>query len=430
MEKLSLTYGPELEETMITAGLDYYKLTMGQLQFEKHEDKEVTFTFKNRGEQRLLDYVDPDELQTRLDQIRQAGWSQAELDYIGSLKRSNGEAMFSANYLNFLGSNELPEVSITVDKTTNDLAVDTTGKWPLVTFWETVIMNQISEMYFSNYVRENNIDIEELYQQGDRNLDEWVEYLKANPDVKAAEFGTRRRFSTRWQKHVVERFNNECPDNLIGTSNVGLAKTLGLTAVGTFAHEMPMVYAAIADAEERDVRQSHNEMLRDWEEMYSPDLLTALSDTFTSDFFYQDFQSDQAEAWNGPRHDSGDPLEFTDKTVSFYKEKDVDPELKTIMFSDSLNKTLVSKLHQYTRGRINDRYGIGTNWTNNLGLKALNIVMKATEVRLADGRTAKTVKLSDDKGKHVGPDELAKKYEQQIFNVERKDQDECTLTTV
>lgn len=430
MEKLTLNYGPELVETMLSAGLDYYKLTMGQLQFEKHQDTEATFTFKNRGEQRLADYIDADYLKARLEQIRHAGWSEAELEYIASIKRSNGEPMFSAKYVDFLASNELPEVNVRLDETTNDLAIETTGKWPLVTFWETVIMNQVSEMYFNNYVRENNLDIEELFAVGDKNLDDWINYLSQNSDVKVAEFGTRRRFSTRWQKHVTERFAAECPENIVGTSNVGLANTLGLVAVGTFAHEMPMAYAAIADAKGEDIRKSHNQMLRDWEEMYSPDLLTALSDTFTSDFFYQDFRPDQAKAWVGPRHDSGDPVEFTDKTVEYYEQNGVNPKEKSIMFSDSLNLDKVAMLHEYTKGKIGDRYGIGTNWTNNLGVKALNMVMKLTEVKLEDGRSAKAVKLSDDQGKHVGPDELAKKYAEQIFSVREENQNELGLAIV
>ena len=433
MENLTLEYGPQIEETMLSAGLDYYKLTMGQLQFEKHEDKEVTFTFKNRGEQRIADYVNVDDLKARFEQIRQAGWSQDELDYIGDIKRSNGQAMFSPEYTNFLANNELPEVNVRIDEKTNDIAIDSTGKWPLVTFWETIIMNQVSEMYFDNYVRVNNLDIEDLYKQGDKNLDEWTDYLKANTDVKIAEFGTRRRFSTRWQKHVTERLANECPENLIGTSNVGLAKTLGLTAVGTFAHEMPMVYAAIADAKGEDVRESHNQMLRDWEDEYSPDLLTALSDTFTSEFFYEDFKKDQAEDWGGPRHDSGNPVQFTDKTIDYYERQDVDPRVKTIMFSDSLNRNKVQMLHEYVQGKINDRYGIGTNLTNNLGpeIKSLNVVAKATHVKLADGREADTVKLSDDPGKHTGPDELAKRYAEEIFNTRVKEKrNEHYTTTV
>lgn len=413
----TLTQGPMIEQTMITAGMDYYKPTMSQLQFEKHADKEVTFTFMNRGTQRLADYVTPEDLQSRFNQIRTIGWQEHELAFLGELKRTDETAVFSADFLEYLATSEMPEVTVCMDNERDDIAVEATGAWPLVTFWETIVMNEISEMYFANYVRTEGIDVEALYAQGDKNIDQWVAYLQANPDVKASEFGTRRRFSLRWQKHITERLADECPENLIGTSNVGLANTMNLRPVGTFAHEMPMVYAGIADAESGDIRASHNHMLRDWETQYGPELLTALSDTFTTDFFFEDFDKGQAQRWNGLRHDSGDPLKFAEKTINFYRQHDIDPRIKTIMFSDALDVNKVATIHAAVKGRINDRYGIGTNWTNNLGLKALNVVMKATHVQLPDGSEADTVKLSDTPGKHTGPEALVRRYGETIFNL-------------
>jgi nicotinate phosphoribosyltransferase len=414
----TLQQGPMLEETMLSAGLDYYKSTMSQLQFEKHPDKEVTFTFMNRGDQRIADYVTVDELQTQLDFLKQRGWAEGELDYLGSLRRGDGEPVFCNDYLNYLANNQLPDVRVCMADD-NDITIEATGKWPLVTLWETIVMSQVSEIYFANYVRRHNLDIQQLYNEGDERFDAWVAYLQANPDVKVSEFGTRRRFSLRWQKHITERLQSECPDNLSGTSNVSIANAMGLRPIGTFAHEMPMVYAGIADAEGQDIRRSHNQMLQDWEAKY-PDLLVALSDTFTSDFFFTDFTPSQAETWKGLRHDSGDPLAFAARAIAFYGHSGIKSKTKTITFSDALTVQTVANIHETVKHQINAVYGVGTNFTNNLGVKPLNVVMKATHVRLPDGREADTVKLSDNMGKHTGPEALVQRYGSTIFTIAQK----------
>jgi nicotinate phosphoribosyltransferase len=222
----------------------------------------------------------------------------------------------------------------------------------------------------------------------------------------------------------------ECPENYLGSSNVGISGSFGTRPVGTFAHEMPMVYAGIADATGQDIRASHNLMLRDWYSKYGPDLSTALSDTFTSDFFFEDFTAEQAESWRGVRHDSGDPIEFLDKTEKFYQEKGVDPTVKTIFFSDALDVKAAARIHAAAKMRINDPKGVGTNWTNNVGVKPTNIVMKATHVRMPDGREADTVKLSDNPGKHTGNDALVRRYAETIFNVIEENSHELADSTV
>lgn len=416
MERLTFTQGPMIEETMLTAGLDYYKPTMSQLQFEKHPDRMVTFTFKNRGEQRIADYVDPADLQAQLDFIRQRGWGEGELEYLASLTSPDGNRVFTDEYLGYLANNELPEVAVTLDKEKDDIAIEATGKWPLVTFWETVVMSQVSEMYFANYIRANNLDINEIYAEGDQRFDEWVDYLSQNPDVKISEFGTRRRFSLRWQKHITERLVNECPDNMVGTSNVGFANTMNLTPIGTFAHEMPMVYAGIAEADGGDdeaIRASHHQMLTDWIDRY-PHLDTALADTFGSDFFFEDF-GELSERYRSIRHDSGDPLEFTADALDFYMRRCTEPRTKSIVFSDGLDVNAVRRIHEAVKDSVKDPYGVGTKFTNNLGLKALNMVMKATDV---DG--AKLVKLSNDRGKHTGPLSQVERYKE-IFKTKREE---------
>lgn len=397
---------PLHEATRLTAGFDFYKPTMSQLAYELEPDAEVAFTFKNRGDQRLLDYVDPVSLQARFDQLRSTGFQADELEHLAGLTDMSGRHLFTPGYLDYLNNGVLPAVEIGMGE---DLEVTAKGEWPLVSFWETIVMNEISEAYFDGLTGVQNIDVEDVYREGDRRLDEKIAVLQANPGIKLAEFGTRRRFSLRWQQHVIERLLSECPENVIGTSNVGLARKYGIKPVGTFAHEMPMVYCALADARGGDIRVAHREFLDSWFARYGEDYSIALSDTFGSDFFFEDFTPEQARQWRGLRHDSGDAVEFGEKAIRFYERQGIDPREKTILFSDGLDEQTMLTLYRYFNEKVNVAFGVGTNLTNDLGLRPLNIVMKATE---ANGVAA--IKLSDVPGKHTGPEADILRY-QQVF---------------
>lgn len=394
-------------EARISKGLDYYKATMGQLEYEEQPDAEVTFTLKNRGNRLLSEYVTPKELQARLEEL-QCGWQPEELAYLASLQNQDGTAQFSREYLDFLADSPLPEVDIALDER-GDIAASTTGAWPLVTFWETVIMSELNELYFSRKLESEGTSLAALYEEGDRRLDAKIAALKERPDIKFSDFGTRRRFSYDWQKHVVERVATELPDNFVGTSNIYLAHELGLRPIGTFAHELPMVYAALADSDGEDPLSGHNRVIQDWQKLYKGDLSTALTDTFTSDFFFADFTQAQAEEWKALRHDSGDPIEFGEKVITFYEAHGIDTRTKTIVFSDGLDIDTIITLADYFKDRINVLFGWGTTLTNDLGVAANNIVMKATSVN-----GISTVKLSDAEGKHTGTPEKIALYKEKV----------------
>lgn len=414
--------GPFLEETTISAGLDYYKPTMSQLAYDIEPNTEVSFTFKNRGHQRLADHVSPEILSDRLEDIRQKGWSQQELDYLAGIINSNGDPVFSINYLDYLKTTELPEVEVKLDSKTDDLAIEVIGKWAVTTFWETIVMSQLNEVYFEHYLAENDLDPNEVYDEGDRRLSDKIKILQANPEIKFADFGTRRHFSARWHKHVIDRLVGECPDNIVGTSNVAYADSFGIKPIGTYAHEMPMIYAGLADVRNQDIRDSHHRFMNDWFNHYGEDYSIALTDTFTTDFFFTDFTPKQAELWRGVRQDSGDPFEFARTLIDFYKTNNIDPKTRTVVFSDGLDIENIVELQKTFQGQINILFGWGTTLTNDLGIKSLNIVMKATRVRdIVSNKSAMTVKLSDDNGKHTGPSELVDKYQNEYFVVSHGD---------
>jgi len=426
-EPYPVMIGPLAESALISAGTDYYKPTMSQVAFNKEPNAEVRFTFKNRGNQRLLDYIDPDNLQARFDAIRDKGWSDMELAYLGSITNSDDEAVFSQEYLDHIKSSSMPEAVVRYDEDKDDLAIDTTGPWEMATFWETVVMSQVNEAYFENYMIKHNLNPIDVYNEGDKRLSEKIAILKDNPDIKFADFGTRRRFSLRWQMHVLERLAAECPDNFIGTSNVALANKYGVKPIGTFAHEMTMVYAALADARGEDIRGSHNQFLEDWYEEYGEDYSIALTDTFKTDFFFSDFTPQQAKDWKGTRQDSGDPVAYGEKLIEFYESHGVDSLDKTVVFSDGLDINQIVALQEHFGGRINVVFGWGTTLTNDLGLKTLNVVMKATMA--LDNLLnvwAEAVKMSDDSGKITGPQEKVKMYADGPFKIDRDEINETT----
>jgi len=417
----SIEFGPLFESTRLSAGIDYYKATMSQLAYETEPDLKVTFTFFNRGEQRLADYINPADLQSRMDQLRQIGFGHDEIDYLGSILNANGETVFKKEFLDYLKNNVLPEVKVGFSSEEDDLSIETTGQWPLVTFWETIVMSEVNEAYFEGYLRANNLDPLEIYDEGDSRLSEKIEALKANPDIHFADFGTRRHFSSRWHQHVLDRLNTEVPGNFLGTSNIEFSSLLGKKPIGTFAHEMPMVFAALADARNESIRPSHNKFLQHWYKRYGKDGSIALTDTFGTDFFFEDFTTEQAQEWNGLRHDSGDPFEFGEKAIAYYEHNNVDPNIKTIVFSDGLDINQIVALKNYFGDRINVIFGWGTSLTNDLGIQPLNVVMKATHVLDIESQVeADTVKLSENISKHTGPLAKVLLYQTVVFAPNRE----------
>lgn len=394
------------QERPLSEGLDFYKLTMGQLALELYPAIEVTFTMKNRAHDRPLnEYVDGDTLRTRLDHIRNKGFSAEEIAYFAGLQAENGTARFDRLYLEYLADLQLPQVSVSTDETTGDLAITSTGPWAAVSLWETVIMSEVNELYYHTFSAETGLDVGTAWQEGDHRLDEKIARIAERPDIKFADFGTRRRFSAAWQEHVVGKLADELPNNFIGTSNPWFAHKFHLKPIGTYAHEMPMVYAGLADLRGENALDGHSMMMEEWYDRYGDDLSTALTDTFTSDFFFSDFTPDQAQQWRGLRHDSGNPIEFGERVIEFYEHHDIDPLGKTIVFSDGLDIDTIISLADHFADRIKVVFGWGTSLTNDLGLPANNFVMKATAV---NGNP--TVKLSDHKGKHTGPVAMIRRY--------------------
>ncbi|MBQ2099002.1 MAG: nicotinate phosphoribosyltransferase, partial [Bacteroidales bacterium] len=208
-----------------------------------------------------------------------------------------------------------------------------------------------------------------------------------------------RRFSYENPDNVVSVLNNY-RSTFVGPSNVYLAMKYDTTPIGTHAYEWFMFHAAMFG-----YKYANRASLENWVKIYRGNLGIALSDTFTTPVFFRDFDTLFAKLFDGVRHDSGDPLEFADKTIAHYQSLRINPLSKTIVFSDALNPQMVERIHDYCKDKIGMSFGIGTNFTNDVGVRPLNMVIKLSHV-LTDNRWTQVVKLSDTPGKHTGNDEV------------------------
>ncbi len=273
-----------------------------------------------------------------------------------------------------------------------NLEVEIEGPWYRTVLWEVPLLATISELYYK-MTGKHPEGIEEKAR------------IKANElknlEADFSEFGTRRRFSFEVQDRVLQTLIAYAGRYFLGTSNVYFAMKHNLTPMGTHPHEWFMYHAA-----HFGYRMANSIALEKWVDVYQGSLGIALSDTFTSEAFFRSFTLKHAKLFDGVRWDSGDPIEFTEKTIRFYEQNRIDPRSKTIVYSDALNLEEVRRIKRHVNGRIHDAYGIGTFLTNDVGVSPLNIVIKMTAAKPHPRfGWVKTVKLSDVPGKHTGNDE-------------------------
>ena len=380
---------------MITSLLDndLYNFTMGQLAWNHFARTNVRYAFKNRTlSVRLGEFIHLEHLREAITAVRELRFSREELEFLSSLD------IFTDAYLTWLPSMRLPEVEVWTDKE-GWLYVEYEGPWAEAVFWETPLLSMINHHYYSVALATATNPARE----GEYRLGEKVDLLKNNPQLKFMEFGTRRRFSAGWQEQVLGRLLSECPQNVLGTSNVWLSMKHGIPCSGTMAHQLFMVAAATADG---DIEFATGEILDLWEAQYGKheNMLIALPDTWGTAFFLNTVSSHFAEKWKGMRQDSGDPFLIGDWIVDFYgKMLPTGTEGKKIVFSDGLDVNTMLALGHHFEGRIDYAFGWGTDLTNDCGHAPLSLVIKPKE---ANGQPC--VKLSDNFAKATGtPEQIA-----------------------
>ncbi len=383
---------------------DFYKFTMGNLIFKLYPDVNVTYTLTNRAETiHLAKYIKEEDLRRELDHVREIKINNTELHYLRGTNEY-GDRMFDEDYLEFLKNLRLPEYNL--ERQGLDYRLEFSGSWSSAIYWETMALAIISELYSRQLMqKKSQFEQDCVYARGKINLAKKIKAIRGKNNITITDFGTRRRFNRQWHDYLIRVLKDELSGQFLGTSNTYLAMKYGLLPMGTSAHELFMVMACIMGDSDEDIRSSHNKVLQDWWNLYGWGLSIALTDTFGTDFFFRDMTYEQAKNWKGLRHDSGDPIEFGERAIKFYEEKGIDPREKILIFSDGLNAQTILKISKHFKDRIKVSFGWGTNLTNDLGFKALPIVIKVSS---ANGKPA--VKLTDNLAKAMGDKEDIERY--------------------
>ncbi len=370
---------------------DLYKFTMQNAVIKIFPRAKVRYQFINRGKTPFPEGF-AEQLRKEIAKMSELVLTNNEKDF---LKKNC--AYLDPTYIDFLAGYRYDPSELGVIQQGGDLQISIEGYWYRTILWEVPLMALISELYFKMTGQEiyddaQIIDIARKKATGFNLL-----------GISVADFGTRRRYSFENHDRIVKALKNYGKPSFIGTSNVYFAMKHNLIAVGTHAHEWFMFHAA-----KYGYKMANKLALENWVRVYRGDLGIALSDTFTSDVFFHAFDTKFAKLFDGVRQDSGDPIEFADKAVAHYKALKIDPMSKTIIFSDGLNPETVEKITKHCRGKIKISFGIGTNFTNDVGVKPLNIVIKITEAKPEGQDWMHTVKLSDTKGKYTGDEQSIK----------------------
>ncbi|KYQ78743.1 nicotinate phosphoribosyltransferase [Acinetobacter lactucae] len=387
---------------------DLYKFTMLQVVLHKFPQTHSVYHFRCRN---LEDTVYPlvdilDDLNEQLDHLCNLKYKEDELQYLRKLR------FIKSDFVDYLELFQLKRrfIQASIDAE-GRLDIRIEGPMVQAMMFEIFVLAIVNELYFSR------IKTDQVWAEGERRLQAKLEliqqYEKAqqpnDPPFLVSDFGTRRRYSFEWQKHVVAAFHKTVPNVFRGTSNVLLAKELNITPIGTMAHEFLQAFQAL-DVRLRDFQKA---ALETWVQEYRGDLGIALTDVVGMDAFLRDFDLYFAKLFDGLRHDSGDPYEWGDKAYAHYRKLKIDTKTKMLTFSDGLDLPKAWELHQYFKDRFQVSFGIGTNLTNDMGQKPLNIVLKLVE---CNGQSV--AKISDSPGKTMTDNDTFLAYLRQVFDIE------------
>ncbi|WP_297773669.1 nicotinate phosphoribosyltransferase [uncultured Roseovarius sp.] len=395
---------------------DFYKLLMCQSVFRNSRDTTVTFSLINRSTSiRLADLVDEGELREQLDHIRSLSLSRGESTWMRGNTFYGKRSMFTPEFMDWFETLRLPPYHL--EKRDGQYELTFEGKWPEVMLWEIPALAVLMELRSRAVLHDmKKFELQVLYARAMTKLWEKVERLRPIDGLRIADFGTRRRHSFLWQDWCVQAMHERLGQRFVGTSNCLIAKNRDLEAIGTNAHELPMVYAALADDDAALARAPYD-VLSDWHEEHDGNLRIILPDTYGTKGFLEN-APDWLAGWTGIRIDSGDPEAGAEIAIDWWRDRGEDPRQKMVIFSDGLDENRIIALHQRFSGRVRCSFGWGTLLTNDFrgltqddSLAPFSLVCKAVA---ADGRP--TVKLSDNPRKAMGPESEIARYKR-VFDV-------------
>ncbi len=390
---------------------DLYKFTMMQVVLHHFPGARVEYRFKCRNAGIDLAQF-ASQVREEVRHLCSLQFRDAELSYLRSMR------FIKSDFVDFLGLFRLNEKYIKITPlASGELDIRIEGPWLHTILFEIPVLAIVNEVYFRSIQPSPDI------AEGRRRLETKLTQLQGQglQDLKIADYGTRRRFSKDWHEEVLRTLSArlgpvtsplqrslERSPQLAGTSNVLYAMKLGLIPLGTMAHEYLQACQALGPR----LRDSQVFGFESWAREYRGDLGIALSDVYGMTAFLRDFDLYFCKLFDGARHDSGDPFQWGERMLAHYVANRVDPQTKTLIFSDSLTVPRTIELYQQFRGRCQLAFGIGTNLTNDLGYEPLQIVIKM--VRCNDQPVAK---LSDTPSKNMCDDERYLAYLRQVFEI-------------
>ncbi|MEW9918082.1 nicotinate phosphoribosyltransferase [Marimonas sp. MJW-29] len=395
---------------------DFYKLLMCQSIFRNKPDTTVTFSLINRSKHvPLAKLIDEGELREQLDHIRSLSLSRGESTWLRGNTFYGKRQMFRPDFMEWFEGLRLPPYYLERKGDQYELTFE--GKWPEVMLWEIPALAVLMELRGRAVLHAmGKFELQVLYARAMTRVWEKIEALREIPNLSIADFGTRRRHSYLWQDWCVQAMHEGLGKAFTGTSNCRIAMMRELEAIGTNAHELPMVYAALAE-DDAALAKAPYEVLSDWHEEHEGNLRIILPDTFGSKGFLE-HAPDWLAGWTGVRIDSGDPATGAQIAIDWWKDRGEDPGTKRVIFSDGLDVDKIRELHAQFAGKVNVSFGWGTLLTNDFrglvpddALAPFSLVCKAVS---ANGRP--TVKLSDNPNKAMGPAQEIERYKR-VFGV-------------
>ncbi|MDX2201772.1 MAG: nicotinate phosphoribosyltransferase, partial [Hyphomicrobiaceae bacterium] len=395
---------------------DFYKLLMAQTIFRRYRDVRVTFGILNRSASvKLARMIDIGALKEQLDHIRTLSLSRGESTFLRGNMFYGKRQMFSPDFIQWLEGFRFPAYHLERRGDQYELIFE--GPWIETTMWEVPALAVVMELHSRAVTKDlGKFELQVLYARAMTRVWEKIGRLKRLPGLSIADFGTRRRHGFLWQDWCVQAMHEGLGKHFLGTSNCLIAMRREVEAIGTNAHELPMVYSALA-GNDRDLAIAPYKVLADWQEDYDGNLRIMLPDTYGTKAFLER-APDWVTGWTGARVDSGDPIAGGELVLDWWRRRGADPANKLLIFSDGLDVESIEHIHAHFKGRARIGYGWGTLLTNDFrgfgpgdGLDPFSIVCK---VIAANGRPA--VKLSDNPAKASGPAAEIERY-RRVFDM-------------
>lgn len=405
---------------------DFYKLLMCQSVFRNNPDTNVTFSLINRTTRiPLAHLIDEGELREQLDHIRTLRLTRGESTWLRGNTFYGKRQMFRPDFMEWFENLRLPPYHLERKGDQYELTFE--GAWPEVMLWEIPALSVLMELRGRAVLKDmGRFELQVLYARAMTKLWEKVERLRQIDKLRIADFGTRRRHSYLWQDWAVQAMMEGLGEKFVGTSNCLIAMKRDIEAIGTNAHELPMVYAALAEGDTA-LAASPYDVLADWHEEHDGNLRVILPDTYGTAGFLEK-APDWLTKWTGIRIDSGNPAEGAEAAIAWWTARGEDPRQKLVIFSDGLDVDKIEELHRQFSGRVRVSFGWGTLLTNDFrglvqddALAPFSVVCKAVS---ANGRP--TVKLSDNPEKAMGPKDEIERYKR-VFGVGEQERMEVVV---